>query len=223
MSHPQRVSAPATAIALSAILAWLPNPCLADHHAATPAPHQASAPVAVVDALQGRLLAYMGSAASTDLANQGAAVATLNQAVLDSHDFAYISRIVLGRAWRVLEDADRERFIESFTALSLATYARRFAEFAGERFTITDERDGSFGQRRVSAELITPAKRHSFDYLLRQSGEQWRIVNIIVDGVSDLALKRAEYSTLITESGFEGLIEELERQRLALAERSSEA
>lgn len=177
----------------------------------------------MVDALQGRLLAYMGSAASTDLANQGAAVATLNQAVLDSHDFAYISRIVLGRAWRVLEDADRERFIESFTALSLATYARRFAEFAGERFTITDERDGSFGQRRVSAELITPAKRHSFDYLLRQSGEQWRIVNIIVDGVSDLALKRAEYSTLITESGFEGLIEELERQRLALAERSSEA
>ncbi|MEO0424552.1 MAG: ABC transporter substrate-binding protein [Pseudomonadota bacterium] len=221
MSYPQRLFAPAAAVVLSAILAGAPTLCLADHHEGAAAQQEpASTPSAVVETLQGTLLAYMRSA-STAESRQDLDVTALDQAVLASHDFAYISRIVLGRTWRELEDADRARFVERFTALSLATYASRFAEFAGERFDINDESDGSFGQRRVSAELITAEKSHSFDYLLRQSDEQWRIVNIIVDGVSDLALKRAEYSTLISAGGFEGLLEALDRQRSALEEESA--
>lgn len=223
MSHPQRVLATATAFVLSTMLAWAPNLCLADHHDGAAALAPAATPTAVVEALQGTLLAYMRSAGAAAESPQDTDVAPLHQAVLDSHDFAYISRIVLGRTWRTLEEADRERFVERFTALSLATYASRFAQFAGESFAIIDQSDGSFGQRRVSAQLVTAQQAHSFDYLLRQSEERWRIVNIIVDGVSDLALKRAEYSTLISEGGFEGLLEELDRQRLALADESDEA
>lgn len=177
--------------------------------------------IAVVERLQKALLAYMQAAGQDDDgAPPDAAVEALHDAVLATHDFPYISRIVLGRLWRELDASDRERFRERFVALSLATYADRFADFEGESFSITGAGEGSFGQRRVTAELVTPDETRDFEYLLRRSGDdaQWLIVNIIVDGVSDLALKRAEYATHVSEHGFEGLLAELERQRDALTE-----
>ncbi len=215
---------PLICLASLLMLTCLPGLSLAEHHGGdadagegAPAP----APLVVVDSLQVTLLDYMRAAA----ANEGRVAATeveaLDKSVLATHDFPYIARIVLGRSWRSLEDGDRERFIEHFTALSLATYASRFAEFDGESFSVIDESDGSFGQRKVSATLSTTDKEHSFDYLLREKEGQWRIVNIIVDGVSDLALKRAEYSTLMASGGFEELLAELERQRAALADEAS--
>ncbi|MEO0972319.1 MAG: ABC transporter substrate-binding protein [Pseudomonadota bacterium] len=201
-----------------------PLPAWADTHDASAPIHSidgtgiAPSPRGVVETLQGTLLAYMQQAQSS--AEHGPSVAetvsALTSAVESTHDFPYIARIVLGRSWRTLDAADQARFTERFTTLSLDTYAKRFADFSGEAFTITGEDDGNFGQRKITAELATREKRHSFEYLLRQSGDQWRIVNIIVDGVSDLALKRAEYASLIDEGGFEALLEELDRQRAAL-------
>ena len=159
---------------------------------------------------------FMTEARREDGPSAGA-VAALYAQIEASHDFPYIARVVLGRYWRGLAPDDQAAFIDRFTALSLATYASRFAEFSGESFDILGESQSAFGQRSVEAKLVTRSGEHAFEYLLRGSEEDgWRIVNIIVDGVSDLALKRAEYATLFADKGFNGLMAELDRQRLSL-------
>ena len=40
-----------------------------------------------------------------------------------------------------------------------------------------------------------------FDYMLKEIGDSWRIINIIANGVSDLALKRSEYSAVLQREG----------------------
>ena len=47
----------------------------------------------------------------------------------------------------------------------------------------------------------------------------WRIINIVADGVSDLALKRAEYQRVFASGGIDGLVAELEQQTRALGAR----
>jgi phospholipid transport system substrate-binding protein len=47
---------------------------------------------------------------------------------------------------------------------------------------------------------------------MQQDGASWKIINIVADGVSDLALKRAEYQRLFASGGIQGLIAELEEQ-----------
>jgi phospholipid transport system substrate-binding protein len=47
------------------------------------------------------------------------------------------------------------------------------------------------------------------DYLLKKTGDDWSIINIITNGVSDLALKRSEYVAVIQKSGFDVLLAEL--------------
>lgn len=171
------------------------------------------APAAIVEELQRALLAYMSAAREVGGLPDGPVRDRLRDAVLATHDFAYISRVVLGRLWRDLDEQDRQRFIERFTSLSLATYADRFADFEGDTFTVTGEGEGRFGQRRISANLVSPDRQRSFEYLLRQNDGAWRIVNIIVDGVSDLALRHAEYTSFVQDNGFPALLTELERQR----------
>jgi phospholipid transport system substrate-binding protein len=58
----------------------------------------------------------------------------------------------------------------------------------------------------------------SLEYLLQPDGDDWRIINIVADGVSDLALKRAEYQRVFSSAGISGLIAELEQQTERLAD-----
>ena len=57
----------------------------------------------------------------------------------------------------------------------------------------------------------------SLEYLLQQDAMGWRIINIVADGVSDLALKRAEYQRVFASGGIDGLVAELEQQSERLA------
>ena len=50
------------------------------------------------------------------------------------------------------------------------------------------------------------------NYLLRQTNGQWRIMNVVAQGVSDLSLKRADYTAVIKTEGFDSLINRLEKK-----------
>ncbi|MGH8605553.1 MAG: ABC transporter substrate-binding protein, partial [Gammaproteobacteria bacterium] len=44
------------------------------------------------------------------------------------------------------------------------------------------------------------------DYVLQTKSDEWLIVNVIADGVSDLSLKRADYTSVLKSKGFDDLI-----------------
>ena len=50
------------------------------------------------------------------------------------------------------------------------------------------------GRAQVQTAIVRPGEADiPLEYLLQQKDGAWRIINIVADGVSDLALKRAEY------------------------------
>ena len=54
--------------------------------------------------------------------------------------------------------------------------------------------------------VLPDDKDVKFDYMLKKKGNEWRIINIIANGVSDLALKRSEYTSILKRQGFDALI-----------------
>jgi len=53
--------------------------------------------------------------------------------------------------------------------------------------------------------------------VLHYSDAGWRIINIVVDGVSDLALKRSAYQRTFLASGFTGLLDSLDDETARIA------
>jgi phospholipid transport system substrate-binding protein len=127
-----------------------------------------------------------------------------------SFDMPFISRTVLGKYWETFNSEQRSRFVEAFTQLSIATYAANFKSYSGERFKVISEEEVSGGRILVQTQLIkSDGGKVELDYLLHRADGEWRVINVIAEGVSDLALKRADYSSFLKNKSFEALIAKL--------------
>lgn len=168
-------------------------------------------PRRVIERLQAGLIAAMRAGGEAGYSGRRELLEPL---VEDTHDLRGMTGLVVGEAWRALTDEQRERAVEAFADMSVAAYAANFDRHRGERFTVDEVRDLRRG-RLVRGRLIPKdGDARRFDYLMRRVGGRWHLVNVLVDGVSDLSLKRTEYGPLVEEKGLEALIERLrERER----------
>ena len=147
----------------------------------------------------------------------GVRAAALEPLVKASHDLSYIARFTLRRQWPQLSEAQRADFVRAFSTLSVMTYAARFGSVSPTTFSIHGSVPASRGRVQVEAAINpTDAAPIALNYLLHNRDGQWRIINIIADGVSDLALKRAEYQRVFEQQSFAGLLAHLEELTVAL-------
>lgn len=134
----------------------------------------------------------------------------LKEPVLRSHDLSKIARIVLGKEWKKLTAEQKKDMVELFTQLSIASYAHNFKDFSGEAFKYDSENQTSRGGIIVHTFLVLPKDKDvKFDYMMKNKGDSWLIINIIANGVSDLALKRSEYTSILKREGFDALLKKI--------------
>ena len=158
----------------------------------------------VVDKFQTELIAVMKNGKQLGYAGR---YDKLYGPVSDSHDLTKIARIVVGKEWEKLSEAQQQKLTDVFARLSVASYAHNFKDYSGESFVFDSEEETTRGGVVVHSHFIIPDdKPVKFDYMLKEKGNSWRIINIIANGVSDLALKRSEYTTILQREGFDALI-----------------
>jgi phospholipid transport system substrate-binding protein len=166
--------------------------------------------VQVIDKLHAELLAVMKHADELGYTGRYQRLAPF---VTSSYDLPFIARVVVGRHWKDFSDAQKSKFIDTFTRLSIGTYADRFAGYSGERFRTISNEESRRGRRLVKTELIKPdGEKIPLDYILHDKDNQWRIINVIAAGVSDLSLKRADYSSFLKREGFDALLVNLDNK-----------
>lgn len=171
---------------------------------------QAAAPAATVERLHSALLEVMQNADTLGYEGRRERLAPV---IRQSFDQAFICEIILGRRWESLSGTQRQRMIDTFTRLTIATYASRFDGFSGESFETVAQEPLKRERMLVRSRLVRPeGEPIPLDYVLQESDDGWRIVNVVADGVSDLSLKRADYGSIMKREGFAALIGRLEGQ-----------
>ena len=138
-------------------------------------------------------------------------VEILTPAVDRRFNLQTIARISLGRHWRSLSADQQTRVIEALRMLVITTYADRFDRWNNQQFTTLGTRDMPRDRVRVNTQLATDDETVSLDYQLQLTGGEWRIYDIVAEGVSDLALKRSSYAALFDAGGLEAVIAEIEQ------------
>ncbi len=135
----------------------------------------------------------------------------LEPVLVEAYNFAEMTRVTTGRYWRGFTDDQKQQVVAAFHDLSIATYAARFDGFSGERFEILGEEPAPAGNLRVNNQIVPESGEPiHIDYLLRQDGGQWRIIDVYLKStVSELAVRRAEFTEILAKSGFDGLIADL--------------
>ncbi len=174
----------------------------------TPASSDA-APEQVVVTLEQALLNIM-QAEQLDHAGRSQRLQPVIERVFN---FPRMGRFLFGSRWNTFDPAQQSNFMNSFQALTIATYAARFNSFNDQQFVAVSAMQPGSNRAQVRHQLLTgKGEQIAFDYLLLQENDQWRIVNITTRGVSDLALKRTQYSKLYNQGGLEAVLDYLQQQ-----------
>lgn len=176
---------------------------------------ETAAPEAVVARLENMLINNMKAGDSMNFEQR---YESLRPLVGEIMAVERMGRYLFGRDWTSFDESGRENFKQAFLDLSAATYAGQFKEFGGERFDPVEVREQGEDRVVVKRRLTTGSGRKiAFDYLMLHSDAGWRIVTIITDGVSDLAVKRTQYRRILDSDGLDAVIahirESVESQR----------
>jgi phospholipid transport system substrate-binding protein len=170
----------------------------------------ATPPADVVASFQDVLLANMKNGPKLACAGRTAAMA---KALDADFDLPYIAERVLRRQWKELSADQRKALNDAMRELAIVTYAAEFKEFGGEAFSILDTQALADGTQLVHAKLeLKDANPVAFDYVLRDGGSGFRVVNVIADGVSDLAVRSTQYDRAYKAGGYDGLMKLLKSQ-----------
>ena len=93
------------------------------------------------------------------------------------------------------------------TLNGLPTYAGRFKDYSGQKFEMVSESKPVQGTVTVLSKLIdSDGEETDFYYKLRKMEGGWRIVDIQIEGISQLAVTRSQFVSVINKKGFDGLI-----------------
>lgn len=145
-------------------------------------------------------------------------IEVLGPVIRQTHDLATMGRLTVRRYSRGWSEEQRTTFLDAFESLSVATYASRFSGISADTFELIDSQVLGDRQAEVRALIRRPAAEDvSMDYLLRDDGEGWRIVNVLADGVSELSLMGSEFFGVLEDGGFAALIDELESRVAAIS------
>lgn len=138
----------------------------------------------------------------------------LEPVIDDVYDLPFMAAKVLGRSWKTLSEEDRSRWQDAFRRLTVSTYAHRFDGYSGQHFEIAGSEWAPRETILVRTHIVTSdEQRVALDYRMRSSQGSWRIIDVYLNGtVSELALRRSEYSSVLKRDGFESLTKAVEEK-----------
>jgi phospholipid transport system substrate-binding protein len=177
---------------------------------------QAAAPAAAKD-LYDALLTSMKKGASMNFA---ARRDMLTPVIQRDYNLPLMTRFAVGSIWQSMAPENRRKLVEAFSAYSIATYARRFDGYSGERFEVDPVAAPlPGGDCIVHTKLFTgDPDPIQLDYRMRKTADCWRIIDVYLSGtISEIAARRSEYSTILRQGGAPALIELLTKKTADLA------
>lgn len=165
---------------------------------------------AFIDGIGKEVVDILGNTAFND-ASKETALRTLFQKHVDVD---WIGRFVLGKYWRSASAAQQQRYLDGYRGFVIKSYTSKFKEYTGsETYKIKSSTKDAQGRNIVTMELLRPGEASVMvDYKLRKEGENLRIFDIVVEGVSLITTQRSEFASVVSRKGLDYLIEQLQKR-----------
>jgi phospholipid transport system substrate-binding protein len=128
-----------------------------------------------------------------------------------------VTRLAVGPEWANFPVDQQKALIAAYTRFTVANYAHNFRDFDGQKFEI-DDNASTRGDDKVVRTRVIPAHDVpvSLLYRMHEVDGSWRVIDVISDGVSQLALRRSDFAVAIAAGGAPALIAHLDKSSDAL-------
>lgn len=155
------------------------------------------------------------AALSDDSLSEEARTEELRELFARGFDIRTIALFALGRHWRSANKQQLREYLALFTDFIVTSYAKRFGAYAGETLVVKRTRTGSGRDVMVVSDVVQPGKPAlRVDWRVRETDRGYKVVDVIVEGVSMVITQRDEFAAVIRSKGkgIEGLLAALRKK-----------
>ncbi|HEY1722505.1 MAG TPA: ABC transporter substrate-binding protein [Magnetospirillaceae bacterium] len=119
-----------------------------------------------------------------------------------SFDLPTIGQHVLGRYWRNASPAQQAQFLKLFEEQEVLVWSTRFKSYNGEKLAVQSADAGEGGTVKVESQINRPSgEAIPLEWIVAQSGGNWRISDITVEGASMALTLRQDFGSVIESHG----------------------
>ena len=132
----------------------------------------------------------------------------MNSSVMPKLDIKLMSKIILGKKiWTEMSESQKDDFVEAFQYRMTSTYMKSITAFDGEKVIFLPYEPGKRENiAYVKSKYLIPGGNIAVDYRLIKKSEEWKVYDIIFDGISLMKNYRADFREHVSQNGIESLI-----------------
>ena len=137
--------------------------------------------------------------------------ALAEEKILPHFDFDAMSKSVLGKNWRDATKEQQNQFVTEFRTLLVRTYASALAKYRNQTIDYKPFR-AQPGDTRVTVktQILQPGgPALPVDYVLKLTGDAWKVVDISIEGVSLVTNYRGQFTNELKQTDMSGLIQRI--------------
>lgn len=130
------------------------------------------------------------------------------KAVHERFDFYEMSKRVLGSQWRKISSKEKEDFVKLFTTLLEHAYIGKIENYSKQKVEFKDQRIKK-NRAEVKTLIIDNEVVIPVSYVMILKGEQWKVYDIVVEGVSLVRNYMEQFREILRKDSYEALVVQL--------------
>jgi phospholipid transport system substrate-binding protein len=176
----------------------------------------ANTPLALIQTGTDRALQVLRSAQSGAGPNLRERRAEILQIVDEYFDFAEMARRALGRPWKDQSPQKQQEFADLFKQLIFNNYVGRVETYTGTNERVVYDEQKIEGEYALVKTRVLDYKNTNvqLDYRLRLIKGEWKVYDVIVEGVSLVENYRGQFNSILANKTFDALLSQL-REKVA--------
>lgn len=173
-----------------------------------------SMPEEIVRQTSDQMLAELTSRKQELQASPGKIYDLVEHIVLPRFDFQRMSQLVLGKYWPRASEDEKGAFVNAFRELLVRTYATALLNYSGQEIVyLPSQKRSNSDEVTVNTEVkASGALPIPIDYRLYRNGEEWKVFDVSIDGISLVSNYRSSFASQIRRHKLSGLIRKLEQR-----------
>ena len=127
------------------------------------------------------------------------------------------ARACLGRHWTKRTPAEKTEFVKLFSEFLKDTYSDKVATYYGDLDKV-DYQGEKIQADYASVKLVLTTKAkvdHPLEYRMEKAGDDWKVYDVVIEGVSMVKNYRDQFDAIIAKSSYEELIKEIKNKQPA--------
>lgn len=141
--------------------------------------------------------------------------------VVQHFDFAAMTRLAVGQAWRKATPEQQQALESNFRSLLVSTYTTALSLASGANRSVeVKPLQPAPGQSEVTVKTLVRQSGQepvAIDYRMENTADGWKVYDVLVENLSLVTTYRGTFAETVNKSGIDGLVKALEEKNHSLA------